>query len=151
MKIGVLLRIDSRCESPGRHLRLEPPLCLSSAFLIWCTRCRINSSSTCSASRVFVVERISEEAEMSCLRSAHLSIRGAVQHYKHHQRDREGGREKERERERKKKKLYAVKFGSGPIFPLLKVRFWTNLKVWFWTKMILAYFYSGFRRFLCKS
>ena len=34
-----------------------------------------------------------------------------------------------------------VKLGSGPSLPLLKVRFWTDLKVRFWIKIILAYFY----------
>ena len=34
--------------------------------------------------------------------------------------------------------VWAAKFGSGPSLPFLKVRFWTNLKVRVWTKMILA-------------
>ena len=39
--------------------------------------------------------------------------------------------------------MCAVKLGSGPILPLFKVRIWT--------KMIFAYFYSGFRPFLFRN
>ena len=39
----------------------------------------------------------------------------------------------------------AVKLGSGPMLPLLKVRLWTNSKLRFSTKIILSYFYCGFK------
>ena len=42
--------------------------------------------------------------------------------------------------------MRAVKLGSAPRLTLLKVRFWTNLKFRFWTKIILAYFYCGFKQ-----
>ena len=47
--------------------------------------------------------------------------------------------------------LYVVKLGSGQIWGVWTVRFRTKLTSGFWTKVILAYSYSGFRRFFCAQ